>query len=97
MKKYLILILLICSVNGFSQEIKDSLKGLKIHDISFINAQKKDSIFHLNINNTKNKILHNKKLDFFNPNFPKYNYDIYNPNKSNDVVGFLLSGISNLF
>ena len=81
----------------FCQEIKDSLKGFKMYDIRLINAPKKDNVFHLNINSTKNKIPHNKKLDFSNPNFPKYDYDIYNPNKSNNVVGFLLSGIANLF
>ncbi|WP_313579520.1 hypothetical protein [Chishuiella sp.] len=40
---------------------------------------------------------YHKKIDLLNSNFGKVNYDMSNPNKSNDLPSFFLYGITNLF
>ena len=95
MKNLLILIALSGSIQSLSQERKDSLNTAKLNNVNYFI---KNNTFKLNLlENSSNKIPHNKKVDIFNSNYPKYNYDIYNPNKSNSVVDFVLSGITNLF
>lgn len=95
--KYSILILFFFSVKGSSQEKTDSLVILNLNSEKYFTNHK---ILDLNLKYLKNNISsqpHHKKIDINNPNFPKYNYDIYNPNKSNSVVDFVLNGITNLF
>lgn len=97
MKKIIILLLLISSIKGLSQEKKDSLGTLKLNEL---NSFEKKNSFQLKFNHLDSRLIqtpHHKKVDFNNSNFPTYNYDIYNPNKSSTVIDFVLSGITNLF
>ncbi len=95
MKNLFILLALSVSIQSLCQERKDSLNTTKLNDIDYFI---KNNPFKINtLKNSLDKIPHNKKIDVFNSNYPTYNYDIYNPNKSNSVINFVLSGITNLF
>ena len=89
--------MLIIGIKGFSQEKKDSLIFFNLNERNF---PVKNKFFNLKANSIKNDIKKsplNRKIDIFNSNYPNYDYDIFNPNKSDNLINFLLSGISNSF